>query len=560
MDVFQASYPSHYHRHSQSEFSPSISHYLNPNDSSTYGNLQVPCNTHDGKIKNGKTNRSFHKPKGASWNNRNKDSIHRSNNYSNYKGRLSTNDVSDTSSTGSSSSSSASSSVGMASSPTTYVPTKTYASLLQPPKAMACNLSASHPQHDDDEDGDKTNRNSFRPRTNNNPSKKNKKNKPSGKKPLYLKKEHSKTGQQQVPFFDRFCLLSHPQQYLTMDCEMVGVGDKGVRSALARVVMIDWYGRVVLDLYVRPQEPVTDYRTFVSGITEVDLSGENVVELTTCRQKVLQLLQYNPDNVNKTTATTTKTKFSGSNTSTTNNNVSGKFLIGHALENDLKALGIAYPWYLIRDTAQYKPFMQTRESCFFYPSTSGDRKPSLEVGAVSLAATHMMDPSTISATTVTTTTTTTTTATSLPAGVLWPRKLKDLCRQELNREIQTAGKPHCPIEDALAALDLYKSVRLSWEKDMQKVIFYIKQTIGGAEAAAMILSGPTQPVVMATTAPLLEHSPTAATTSTATVQDSQYPFLFPYETCDYRPELDGEYGEQVGHDNACPVYLENGFY
>jgi RNA exonuclease 4 len=51
-----------------------------------------------------------------------------------------------------------------------------------------------------------------------------------------------------------------------MDCEMVGVGPDGTESALARVSIINYSGGVVLDEYVRPQEPITDYRTWVSGI------------------------------------------------------------------------------------------------------------------------------------------------------------------------------------------------------------------------------------------------------------------------------------------------------
>ena len=51
-------------------------------------------------------------------------------------------------------------------------------------------------------------------------------------------------------------------------------------------------------------------------------------------------------------------------------------------------------------------------------------------------------------------------------GILWPRKLKDLAQQKLQREIQVAGKPHSAYEDALAAMDLYRTVRRKWEKAM----------------------------------------------------------------------------------------------
>ena len=56
-----------------------------------------------------------------------------------------------------------------------------------------------------------------------------------------------------------------------MDCEMVGTGPKGSQSILARVSVVNQYGACVLDKYVTPREPVTDYRTFVSGIRAKDL-------------------------------------------------------------------------------------------------------------------------------------------------------------------------------------------------------------------------------------------------------------------------------------------------
>ncbi|XP_047556784.1 RNA exonuclease 4 isoform X1 [Lutra lutra] len=53
---------------------------------------------------------------------------------------------------------------------------------------------------------------------------------------------------------------------LAMDCEMVGVGPKGEESIAARVSIVNQYGKCVYDKYVKPTQPVTDYRTAVSGI------------------------------------------------------------------------------------------------------------------------------------------------------------------------------------------------------------------------------------------------------------------------------------------------------
>lgn len=167
-----------------------------------------------------------------------------------------------------------------------------------------------------------------------------------------------------------------------MDCEMVGVGVNGRRSALARVTLVDWNHRVLYDAYVSPTEEVTDYRYFVSGITKEHL--ENGVDFSTCRQQVGELLE-------------------------------GKILVGHALKNDLTALRLTHPWDLTRDTAKYEPFMKVRQD----------------------------------------------------DGILWPRKLKELTYEKLRLEIQPYGTAHCPMEDAVSALQLYKLVRVKWESVME---------------------------------------------------------------------------------------------
>lgn len=112
-------------------------------------------------------------------------------------------------------------------------------------------------------------------------------------------------------------------RYVAMDCEMVG-GISG-NSICARVVLIDWKGRTLLDTFVAPDEPIEDYRTFVSGISEEDLHG--APSLLSVQQQVLEILE-------------------------------GKILVGHALVNDLEALRIQHPWQMQRDTACYPPFMR----------------------------------------------------------------------------------------------------------------------------------------------------------------------------------------------------------
>lgn len=55
-------------------------------------------------------------------------------------------------------------------------------------------------------------------------------------------------------------------KYIAMDCEFVGVGPEGKESALARISIVNYFGHVVLDEFVKPREKVVEWRTWVSGI------------------------------------------------------------------------------------------------------------------------------------------------------------------------------------------------------------------------------------------------------------------------------------------------------
>lgn len=58
---------------------------------------------------------------------------------------------------------------------------------------------------------------------------------------------------------------------MALDCEMVGIGEDGKESALARVSIVNHHGECLYDKYVIPGEEVTDYRTQFSGIRPHDL-------------------------------------------------------------------------------------------------------------------------------------------------------------------------------------------------------------------------------------------------------------------------------------------------
>jgi RNA exonuclease 4 len=115
-----------------------------------------------------------------------------------------------------------------------------------------------------------------------------------------------------------------PGKYIALDCEMVGVGPPPhADHQLARVSLVNWYGEQVYDSFVRPQLPVTDYRTAVSGIRPADLrQGRPFHEV---RADVSVFLQ-------------------------------GRILVGHWLKNDLECLQIQHPRSNIRDTAKLPKF------------------------------------------------------------------------------------------------------------------------------------------------------------------------------------------------------------
>jgi RNA exonuclease 4 len=117
---------------------------------------------------------------------------------------------------------------------------------------------------------------------------------------------------------------------------MVGVGPKGSKSVLARVSIVDYNGQCIFDTFVRVEEKVTDYRTFVSGIRPQDLESPDAMDYDICRHKVQKILLH-------------------------------KILVGHALENDLSVLQLFHPFYNKRDTGLYPPFMKVDQFGFFHP-------------------------------------------------------------------------------------------------------------------------------------------------------------------------------------------------
>ncbi|KAH7929507.1 ribonuclease H-like protein [Leucogyrophana mollusca] len=110
-----------------------------------------------------------------------------------------------------------------------------------------------------------------------------------------------------------------PGKYLALDCEMVGIGLDGEESSLARVSLVNYYGAVLLDEFVKQKERVVDYRTQWSGIRATDMIKAK--PFGDVQKNVAELLK-------------------------------DRILVGHAVHNDLKVLLLSHPGPMTRDTQQ----------------------------------------------------------------------------------------------------------------------------------------------------------------------------------------------------------------
>lgn len=111
---------------------------------------------------------------------------------------------------------------------------------------------------------------------------------------------------------------------VALDCEMVGIGSDGKEDALGRASVVNYSGDVLYDRFVRVRHQVTDYRTKWSGLTEKNCGPEakDAVELWEVQKDVGSLIK-------------------------------GRVVVGHAVANDLKVLGLRHPGRDIRDTAEW---------------------------------------------------------------------------------------------------------------------------------------------------------------------------------------------------------------
>lgn len=174
------------------------------------------------------------------------------------------------------------------------------------------------------------------------------------------------------------CNATKVMRPVALDCEMVGVGDDKT-SALARCSIVDYEGDVLYDTYVKPDKPITDYRTQWSGIRPKHM--KNAISFRPARKKVKRMIK-------------------------------NRILVGHALQFDLKILRLKHYSDLIRDTSKHIPL----RALAGFPRNS---TPSL----------------------------------------------KRLTRQLLKWDIQV--NEHSSVEDARAAMLLYRKCEAQWEKDIK---------------------------------------------------------------------------------------------
>lgn len=80
------------------------------------------------------------------------------------------------------------------------------------------------------------------------------------------------------------CLSSRSTSVVALDCEMVGTGPGGRISELARCSIVDYHGNVLYDKYIKPCQPITDFRTRWSGIQRQHL--QNATSFTQAREEV----------------------------------------------------------------------------------------------------------------------------------------------------------------------------------------------------------------------------------------------------------------------------------
>ncbi|XBH87461.1 hypothetical protein VPH35_074915 [Triticum aestivum] len=155
---------------------------------------------------------------------------------------------------------------------------------------------------------------------------------------------------------------------VALGCKMVGGGSDGTLDLCGRVCVIDENETIVFENFVRPLLPVTHYRYETTGIRPEYLRDAPTVKMVQRQVEGILLNGEQPWKVRSSRG-------------------AARILVGHGLEHDLDALGMDYPAYLKRDTAEYPPLMKTSarlmsnslrfltQSCLGYDIQTGHQHP-----------------------------------------------------------------------------------------------------------------------------------------------------------------------------------------
>lgn len=75
---------------------------------------------------------------------------------------------------------------------------------------------------------------------------------------------------------------------VALDCEMVEVDHTS--DGLARISIVNYNGCTLLDTFVRPKGNITNYRTWVSGVTKEVIKSKDAMDYDQARKKAIEVL------------------------------------------------------------------------------------------------------------------------------------------------------------------------------------------------------------------------------------------------------------------------------
>jgi DNA polymerase III epsilon subunit-like protein len=107
---------------------------------------------------------------------------------------------------------------------------------------------------------------------------------------------------------------------MALKCVSVGTGPEGKKNVLARCSVVNYDGEVIFDKFVKSPEPITAFRTNVSGIKPNDIRDDNAISYQEVQSSMRILLK-------------------------------DRVVIGHCVDVDLHAMLLHHPAKMLRDCA-----------------------------------------------------------------------------------------------------------------------------------------------------------------------------------------------------------------